>query len=103
MNLNPQQIRMASWAAIAVVTWLLLSLLAPVLMPFLLAAVLAYALHPLVERLHASRVPRWLGAGLPSLRCVDITLTWLNIRGWWLLCPHLPPAQDLSEAAKRLP
>ena len=64
MNLNPQQIRMASWAAIAVVTWLLLSLLAPVLMPFLLAAVLAYALHPLVERLHASRIPRWLGAGL---------------------------------------
>ncbi|WP_300649119.1 AI-2E family transporter, partial [Hydrogenophaga sp.] len=31
---------------------------------FLLAAVLAYALHPLVERLHARRVPRWLGAGL---------------------------------------
>ena len=27
-------------------------------------AVLAYALHPLVERLHARRVPRWLGAGL---------------------------------------
>ena len=64
MNLNPQQIRMASWAAIAVVTWLLLSLLAPVLMPFLLAAVLAYALHPLVERLHASHIPRWLGAGM---------------------------------------
>ena len=64
MNLNPQQIRMASWAAIAVVTWLLLSLLAPVLMPFLLASVLAYALHPLVERLHAKHIPRWLGAGM---------------------------------------
>ncbi len=64
MNLNPQQIRMASWAAIAVVSWLLLSLLAPVLMPFLLAAVLAYALHPLVELLHARRIPRWLGAGM---------------------------------------
>lgn len=64
MNLNPQQIRMASWAAIAVVSWLLLSLLAPVLMPFLLAAVLAYALHPLVELLHDWHIPRWLGAGL---------------------------------------
>jgi predicted PurR-regulated permease PerM len=64
MNLTPQQIRMASWAAIAVVSWLLLSLLAPVLMPFLLAAVLAYALHPLVEQLHARRIPRWLGAGM---------------------------------------
>ncbi|WP_439113479.1 AI-2E family transporter [Hydrogenophaga sp.] len=64
MSLTPNQIRAALWAAIAVVSWLLLSLLAPVLMPFLLAAVLAYALHPLVERLHAKRVPRWLGAGL---------------------------------------
>lgn len=64
MTFTPNQIRVASWAAIALVSWLLLSLLAPVLMPFLLAAVLAYALHPLVERLHARRVPRWLGAGL---------------------------------------
>ncbi|MDO9606254.1 AI-2E family transporter [Hydrogenophaga sp.] len=64
MSLTPNQIRAALWAAIAVVSWLLLSLLAPVLMPFLLAGVLAYALHPLVERLHAKRVPRWLGAGL---------------------------------------
>jgi predicted PurR-regulated permease PerM len=64
MTFTPNQIRAASWAAIALVSWLLLSLLAPVLMPFLLAAVLAYALHPLVERMHARRVPRWLGAGL---------------------------------------
>ena len=64
MTFTPTQIRAASWAAIAVVSWVLLSLLAPVLMPFLLAAVLAYALHPLVERLHARRVPRWLGAGM---------------------------------------
>ncbi|AOW14040.1 AI-2E family transporter [Hydrogenophaga crassostreae] len=64
MNLTPNQLRAASWGAIALVSWLLLSLLAPVLMPFLLAAVLAYALHPLVERLHAWRCPRWLGAGV---------------------------------------
>ncbi|MEX1167302.1 MAG: AI-2E family transporter [Hydrogenophaga sp.] len=64
MNLTSNQIRAASWLAIAVVTWLLLSLLAPVLMPFILASVLAYALHPLVERLYAWRCPRWLGAGV---------------------------------------
>ena len=64
MTFTPNQIRAATWAFLALVVWLLLSLLSPVLMPFVLAAVLAYALHPLVERLHARRVPRWLGAGL---------------------------------------
>lgn len=64
MTFSPNQIRAAAWAAIAVTVWLLLSLLAPVLMPFVLAGVLAYALHPAVERLHVRRVPRWLGAGL---------------------------------------
>lgn len=64
MTFTPTQIRAASWAAIALLFWLLLSLLAPVIMPFLLAAVLAYALHPLVERLHARHIPRWLGAGM---------------------------------------
>jgi predicted PurR-regulated permease PerM len=64
MTFTPTQIRAAAWTAIAVVGWLLLTLLAPVLMPFVVAAVLAYVLHPLVERLHARRVPRWLGASL---------------------------------------
>lgn len=64
MKLTPRQIRAAAWTGIALGAWLLLTLLAPVLMPFVLAAVLAYALHPLVERLHARRIPRWLGAGV---------------------------------------
>ena len=64
MTFTPTQIRAAVWTTIAVVSWLLLTLLAPVLMPFLLAAVIAYVLHPLVEWLRARRVPRWLGAGL---------------------------------------
>jgi len=73
MTFTPTQIRAAAWIAIAVASWLLLALLAPVLMPFLLAAVLAYVLHPLVERLHARRVPRWLGAGL-SIASVMLVL-----------------------------
>jgi predicted PurR-regulated permease PerM len=64
MTFTSNQIRAATWGLIALVSWLLLALLAPVLMPFVLAGVLAYALHPLVEWLHARRIPRWLGAGL---------------------------------------
>ena len=64
MTLTPSQTRFLTWAAIAAALWLALSVLAPVLMPFVLAGVMAYALHPLVEKLHVRRVPRWLGAGL---------------------------------------
>lgn len=64
MQFTPAQVRTATWAALALLAWLLLTWLSPVLMPFVLAAVLAYALHPLVEKLHARRIPRWLGAGV---------------------------------------
>lgn len=64
MQFTPAQVRAATWVALALLAWLLLTWLSPVLMPFVLAAVLAYALHPLVEKLHARRIPRWLGAGV---------------------------------------
>lgn len=64
MSLTATQARALAWLALAVAAWWLLDLLAPVLMPFVVAAVMAYALHPVVERLHANRVPRWLGAGV---------------------------------------
>ena len=64
MTLSPAQIRSLTWVAIAVAIWALLTVLAPVLMPFVLAAVMAYALHPLVEKLNDRRIPRWLGAGV---------------------------------------
>ena len=67
MKLSPNQTRTLAWLMIAGAIWLLLSLLAPVLMPFVLASALAYALHPAVEKLHARHVPRWLGAGLALL------------------------------------
>lgn len=80
MTFQPNQIRAASWTAIALVIWLLLSMLAPVLTPFLLAAVLAYALHPLVELLHVRRVPRWLGAGVAiTLLCLVLLAVLLLI------------------------
>ncbi len=56
--LDPVQRRSLAWASLALVAALLLWLLAPVLTPFVVAAVLAYALHPAVEALASRRVPR---------------------------------------------
>jgi predicted PurR-regulated permease PerM len=64
MTLTPAQSRFLAWFALAALAWALLSLLAPVLTPFVVAAVLAYALHPLVSVLQTYRVPRWLGAAV---------------------------------------
>jgi predicted PurR-regulated permease PerM len=58
MALNASQKRNLIWSAVAATALLLLWLLAPVLTPFAVAAVLAYALHPAVEALAARRVPR---------------------------------------------
>jgi predicted PurR-regulated permease PerM len=60
MNLSSAQRRTLSWLALGLVALALLWLLAPVLTPFLIGSVLAYALHPAVERLAAYRVPRVL-------------------------------------------
>ncbi len=60
MTLSPAQRQTLTWFAIAAAALLLLWLLAPVLTPFVVGAVLAYALHPAVERLAARRVPRLL-------------------------------------------
>ena len=63
MQFTSTQIRAAAWLAIAVLAVLALWLLGPVLTPFVVAAVIAYALTPLVNRLDAlgnGRMPRLL-------------------------------------------
>lgn len=75
MSFSSNQKRLAAWAAIAVALWLLLSVLAPVLMPFLMAGVLAYVLHPPVEKLHARGLPRWLGAGIALALVILVVLS----------------------------
>jgi len=87
MTFTPTQTRAAVWASLALAIGWLLSLLAPVLMPFLLAMVVAYALHPLVERWALRRVPRWLGAG------VAITLLMLVLLAVVLLIVPVITAQ----------
>ena len=60
MNLSTTQRRSLTWSLIAAAAFALLWLLAPVLTPFIVGAVLAYALRPAVEWLAARRVPRAL-------------------------------------------
>jgi predicted PurR-regulated permease PerM len=61
MSLTTTQKRAFAWSAVAAVLASALWLLAPVLTPFIVAAVLAYALTPLVDRIDAlagGRMPR---------------------------------------------
>src|SRR3970040_866735 len=55
------------WLAVALVVGGLLYLLSPILAPFLFAAILAYILDPLVERLTGKFVPRTLAVLLVML------------------------------------
>jgi predicted PurR-regulated permease PerM len=70
MQFTPTQKRAAAWTAIAFLAVLLLRALGPVLTPFLVAAVLAYALTPLVDRLDQlgdGRMPRLLAVVVVEL------------------------------------
>jgi predicted PurR-regulated permease PerM len=60
MTPSPAQRQTLAWIGLALLGLAVIKLLAPVLTPFLVAAVLAYALHPAVEWLAARRVPRLL-------------------------------------------
>ncbi len=69
--------RWAIWIAIAALALLGLWCLAPVLTPFLIAAVLAYALNPVVNRIDdlvGGRMPRMVGVLLVELVFVVIVL-----------------------------
>lgn len=52
------------WFAIILVSGLLIYLLAPVLTPFLIAAILAYIGDPLVDRLEKFKIPRTLAVSI---------------------------------------
>ena len=70
MQFTRYQKRFASWALIGAITGLFVWLLSPVLLPFLVAWILAYALNPLVNRLDGwfnGRMPRWLSVVMIDL------------------------------------
>ncbi len=65
MQFTSTQKSAAAWALIAALTALALWLLGPVLTPFVVASVLAYALTPLVKK-----VERWFGGRMPRVLAV---------------------------------
>lgn len=70
MQFTATQKSVAAWGAIAAFIVFFLWLLAPVLTPFVVAAVFAYALTPLVDRLdrkHGGKLPRLLAVLLVQL------------------------------------
>lgn len=74
MTLTPAQRQTSTWIALSGLGALVIWLLAPVLTPFIVAAVLAYVLHPLVERLARRRVPRVVAATLVEVTAIVIAL-----------------------------
>ena len=70
MQFTPPQKRFVTWSLIAALLLVLLWLLGPVLTPFVVGAVLAYALTPLVDWLDdvgRGRIPRLLAVVVVEL------------------------------------
>lgn len=74
MQLTPAQRQSLSWLLMAVAGMLLVWLLAPVLAPFIFGGILAYILHPAVERLVRRRVPRVLAVTLVEVAAFVVIL-----------------------------
>lgn len=99
MPLTPTQKTTAAWTAMAVLLALALWLLAPVLTPFVVAAVLAYALTPLVDRLDAlagGRMPRFVAVLL-----VELLLLLVLLGVVLLMVPIL--AKELPQLREQVP
>ena len=77
MTITLAQRRSLTWLAIAAVSALTLWLLAPVMTPFIVAAVLAYALHPAVDRLALRGLPRVLAVLLVEVLAIAALLALL--------------------------
>jgi predicted PurR-regulated permease PerM len=84
------------WLAVALVVGGLLYLLSPILAPFLFAAILAYILDPLVERLTGKFVPRTL-AVLLAMFAVLLAIVALAL----IVLPLF--AKELKLLAERIP
>ncbi len=74
MKLSTTQRQTLTWLALGAAGLAAVWLLAPVLTPFLIGAVLAYVLHPAVERLVALRTPRVLAVTLVELTAILLLL-----------------------------
>ncbi|MBW8829620.1 MAG: AI-2E family transporter [Burkholderiales bacterium] len=96
MNLSSTQRRSLSWIALGLIGLGLLWLLAPVLTPFLIGAVLAYALHPPVERMARRGVPRAI-----AVTVVEVTMLVVLLAVLLLVVPIL--SKELPLLREQIP
>ncbi len=99
MQFTPAQRHALAWTGLAGVAALVLWLLGPVLMPFVVAAVLAYVLSPLVhglQRACGGRLPR-----LVAVVLVEVFFLLLLVALFTLLIPIL--AQELPRMRDQVP
>ena len=105
MTLTAAQRQTATWIAISLLGGFVVWLLAPVLTPFVVAAVLAYVLHPLVERLARRRVPRVVAVAIVEVTAIVIVLAVLLLivpilsKQLPLLREQIPMFADRANAA----
>lgn len=108
MQFTTTQKSFAAWAAIAVLFALVIWLLAPVLAPFVVASVLAYALTPVVDWLDdigRGRIPRLLAVVLVELLFilvllgVSLLIVPILVKELPLLREQLPVLLDSANAA----
>lgn len=59
MDFTKEQFQTAIWLLLGIALIMLLVILSPVLMPFVAAAILAYTLNPLVDRLCRIKIGKW--------------------------------------------
>ncbi|HEX5805827.1 MAG TPA: AI-2E family transporter [Macromonas sp.] len=93
MSLTSSQTRVLIWLALAFAAWWVLRLLAPVLLPFLTALVMAYVLQPAVELLRQRGCPRWLAAGL-AVATLTVLVLALALMVMPVLTQLLPALRD---------
>jgi len=107
MPLTPAQRSTLAWSGVAAAFAFTLWLLAPVLTPFIVAAVLAYVLAPLVDRLQAwtgQRLPRALAVLLVELLLIlallglVLLLAPVVLQEWPRLRVQLPGLLDRLQA-----
>jgi predicted PurR-regulated permease PerM len=107
MQFTPTQKQAAAWLALAVLAVLVLRALGPVLTPFMIAAVLAYALTPLVDRLDdvwGGRMPRILAVVIVELLfvlavlCIVLLIVPVLVKEVPLMREQLPQLFDRLHA-----
>ena len=97
------RLQTALWIGLGLLALWLLALLGPILTPFLLAGILAYACNPLVDRLQGFGLPRLVGvllvllAGLAVLVGLALILVPLLIEEASMLTARIPDAANVAD------